>query len=1104
MLRLYCAREDINKEQFIYENIEGETLVIVPDQYTLVGEEQALKYMKTACLLDVEILSMNRLGLRALTEQGLENVSVLDKYERFMLLSKVIREKKDQLEIFKVAADKRTFVEMINEFISDFKQQGCSTEEISALIDNESTDILLRKKLEEVKLIVDAYEEALGDNFADNEDYITKYTEAIGGSKQFTSKTIWVYGFDTITPKFSESIIELAKVSRNVNIMINVSDFGMDAYTVSELEALASGQGIATERIAITEATHPEYVCAKSETIRRIEKALFSNNRRVIDENRDFVPADIRVVECANTYYEAENAAAYVFELLRDHGYSMNDIVIICNDTDGLQKIVKRVFDEYGLPLFVDSNRGIGDSQVIGFMVSLLEAARHDYRTASIMTMLKTGLAGVTVDEVEELENYVKEYQIRGTMWTKPFKYGTHEYDSDKLARLNEIRATVAGKIEVLRSIANEAESIDSFVREFYLYLQSEWRLREQVELLKDEQYDNLMFEESQRTAQSYNEAIRILDRVRDILGDVEMDLPEFLAVYTEGVLTAEVGIIPPTVDGISMGAMIRTRPAPPKAVLILGTNEGILPLEPSPEGLFSIDEKAFFSRNNFPLGVLDDVKMQEENVAMYRVMSKASEFVYVSYSMSDGKGTDMKPSVLVDSIKSVFPKVTVKRDVVSQGYGMDVIASSGPALRHMVNYFKEKPEDVVLAEAVTGEKAENADVISDAVMRWYEEHKPEVLERVIEAGRDENNVENLSKEMAKRLFARRDGSFSFSASRLERYNHCPFKHYINHGLRPEELKEFKGGAPEIGDVYHECIMKVSRRLVDEGILSYDSENPGAGADAFDEKRISEMVSEEISKLSESYKDGLFKSGSTEAYRLERIEEICIEAMIMLATQFKLGEIKASYFEEEFGRGCLFEPITYSLHGEKVYIEGKIDRVDIMNGDKVRIIDYKTGRDKLDLEQMRSGYKMQLMVYMQGAEGNERKPAGMFYFNIADDMAHIDGATEQQQEKKLQSEADKRFKLNGAYVNDARVLDTMPKEVLHSSSKGLSPESFEILEEDVRKAIEQISDGIITGDIRIEPAKLKSGDKHAECKYCDYRAICRFDLSYKRNNYRMV
>ena len=123
MLKIYQGRENVDKEKFIYEHTEGETLVIVPNQYTLVAEEQALKYLNTSCLLNVEILSMNRLGLRMLQEQGTDNVRMLDRYERYMLLARIIRNREKQLDIFRTAAGKRNFVDMVHDFIADFLRQ---------------------------------------------------------------------------------------------------------------------------------------------------------------------------------------------------------------------------------------------------------------------------------------------------------------------------------------------------------------------------------------------------------------------------------------------------------------------------------------------------------------------------------------------------------------------------------------------------------------------------------------------------------------------------------------------------------------------------------------------------------------------------------------------------------------------------------------------------------------------------------------------------------------------------------------------------------------------------------------------------------------------
>lgn len=137
MLRLFAGRENTDKERFIYDRVKesgGETIVLVPNQYTLAAEEQALRYLESDCLFDVEILSMNRLGLRVLQEQGTESVRMLDKYGRFMLLTKLIKERSDEFEVFRRSAGKISFTSMLNDFISEFKQQNCSEEELEAML----------------------------------------------------------------------------------------------------------------------------------------------------------------------------------------------------------------------------------------------------------------------------------------------------------------------------------------------------------------------------------------------------------------------------------------------------------------------------------------------------------------------------------------------------------------------------------------------------------------------------------------------------------------------------------------------------------------------------------------------------------------------------------------------------------------------------------------------------------------------------------------------------------------------------------------------------------------------------------------------------------
>ncbi len=1132
MLRIYQGRETVDKEKFMYEHVQGETLVIVPDQYTLIAEEQAMRYLKTACLLNVEILGMNRLGLKMLQEQGTENVQMLDQYERFMLLARIIRNHKEELEIFRLSSDKRDFVDMVNDFISDFKQQDCRMEDLEAIIEDPSTDELLRKKLKEIASILEEYEELIQGKYKDVADYTALYTEAMAKSESLRNKSIWIYGFDSMTPKFMDSVMAMAGVAKDVSVMVNCSDFGLEELLTRTLCREAELCGI-TATVEMLDAPRME----RSETIRRIEKDLFRISSDTRKDNNDFDPEDLTVVECATLYSEAESAAVYIYELLRQ-GYQMKDIAVICNDTEVMQPIVERTFREYNLPLFRDARRNVRDSQAVGFVISLLDICANGYRTNPILTLLKSGLmledsvncgqgepnkSDIKADAAKELcmqkrvwnlENYVSNYGIKGNMWTKPFKYGDFEYSEEEFAELELLRAKVIGRVDELLTLTKETETVAEFVERFYTYLNNTWNFRDQIQRIQDEQSSREMFEEAQWTGQCYNAVIHILDCVRNLMGDERLDIQEFFEMYSVGILNTEVGMIPPTQDGLSIGTMIRTRIAAPKAVVVLSATEGKLPATPGDGGLFSVDEKALFKDHEFPLGRLDDLQLMEENAAMYRMVSQPTEKLYVSYAMSDEEGADMKPSTLVDSLKELFPLLKIRKDVLNQGFGTSLIQSPAESIRHMMNHYKERPVDQMMdavheSERKLDEDAEMSatftedDYLAEGVIRWYEKHEPTKLHELTQAGLNENEAKPLARDTAKKLY-QRNGAFVFSASRLEQFNHCPFKHFVQHGLRAEEQREFHSGGREIGDVYHECLMHVSKRLVEQGILEKPVGSTGVDSEN-SMSTLAEMVDEELGKLSDSYRGGLFVMNGQEKYRMSRIREICLEAVQMLAEQLRLGQIELAFFEEKFGRGCRFEPIEYSLHGEKVYIEGKIDRADVMSGGELRIIDYKTGNDKLNVDQMRAGYKMQLMVYLDSACGEEFTPVGMFYLNIKDSVVSVKEETAEKAREKGQKEREKQFKLDGLVVDDPLVIEKMPKEMLKKNTKAsrMDRESFDVLRQDVHKMIEKMSDEILQGVIEISPAK-EGATKPAECQRCQYRAICKFDITYRKNNYRVL
>lgn len=219
----------------------------------------------------------------------------------------------------------------------------------------------------------------------------------------------------------------------------------------------------------------------------------------------------------------------------------------------------------------------------------------------------------------------------------------------------------------------------------------------------------------------------------------------------------------------------------------------------------------------------------------------------------------------------------------------------------------------------------------------------------------------------------------------------------------------------------------------------------------------------------------------------------------MMITHVRKGNIVSMKFEEEFGRGRTIAPITIQVGEETVLIEGKIDRLDLLPGQKVKIIDYKSGSDSFNETEATTGWKLQLMVYLRAAMEEKRQPAGAFYFHIQEpsvDAGSISGERDSKAfQDKLEDEIRKTFMMDGAMVNDPEVIAAITGDdkrivPLRSGKNLYTPVEFAGFQQRVNDKIDRMCRELIEGNISISPLKIK---ENTACKYCDYKGICMFD-----------
>lgn len=1104
MLNIYYARESTDKEKFIFENIRPGSFVIVPDQYTLEAERKAFKHMKVKGLPDIEILGFSRLGDKVLDAAGRDRRVLIDKYGRQMLLTGIVLRQKENLEIYRGFEEKNSFVEMVNNLISEVKQHGMNCEGLEAVADSLDESSLLRRKLGDICCIFREYEKAIEGRYTDSEDYIDTIVSRIPEAGFIAGRTIWIYGFDCFTPKNLDIIGELIRNAGDVNIVITYDEAGNDAQifeltgaVIARLEKLAFDMG-ADLSVKAVEGYHKN----RSKALEYLERQLYS---------LPAVPSDdcsgITLVHAAGVYQEAETAALYIMELVRNKGLKYRDIAVICNGMDRMAPVITRVFERYDIPVFIDVKRKIMSTSAVIFILTVMEIIVSGYESSRIFRMLKSGFTDFTEDEIEELENYSLKYRITGSGWKKDFTKGLAEYSQEKLAALNDIRRRIVQMMSGFDDSLKKSHTAGEKIKALYSFLTEVCHMPERIEEAAMRQAEAGFIEEAQESAQIWNITAGLMEQLDELIGDEKYNTKDIERLLKAGFEDMETGVLPPVCDGISAGTAQRSRLGDIKALIIIGADEGVFPKGASDEGLLSDDELELLESKDIYIGRLGRVKTQEETLGIYRSLAAPSEYLWIGTSSTDSSGQQQKPSPIIAVLKRIFPSLTEELDAVSRGEARDLVAGAEASVPHMAD---------ALREALDGEPVDN---VWKQALGWYRENDRETLDRLEEGLLFTVRDYRLEKEKALKLYKKDGMDLSLSPSRLEKYCRCPFAHFVDYGLRPKERRIFEMAGREIGDVYHEVLMKLSEKLTAEGTDITDEKSLWMTI-TYEEyqKLIKEILAEEIA----GYGDGILAHSGEEEYRTARLSEIVEYIGWILISHVRAGSIKEAAFEAPFRRGGSIPPIEIDTGGEKVYIEGIIDRIDILPDGSVKVIDYKSGSEKFSVKEAKAGWKLQLMLYLKaGLEygRQHRQPAGVFYFLIENPMIDMSKVSREDMGSRLESGIVSSFRLEGAIVNDPVVIESIAGEFegrsdivqIRTSSSGISGsgadrlferDEFMALLNDVTDRVKETCKGIVSGDIKVAP-KQKDMNMSA-CTYCMYKNICSFDIAFTGCRYEMI
>ena len=1115
-LRFYFGPSGSGKSHRIYEEIMQRAaqepgrnfLIIVPDQFTMQTQKDLVMHSDRGGILNIDVLSFGRLSHRILEEVGTKEMPVLDDTGKSLVLQKIAADLKEQLPAMGSLLHNQGYIHEVKSAISEFMQYGISTQDMDKLIASAEKRGALAMKLRDLKTLYRGFQDYIRDHFITTEETLDVLRRSLVKSKILPDSVVVFDGFTGFTPIQNRLIQELMRVCEETIVTVTIGEeedpyqmdgeqklFHLSKKTVADLVKLA----------AEAEVTRGEDVFVKGGPNRFTEASalcyLEQNLFRYQYEPYTEKQCEIRMFEALSPREEVHQTALYIRKLIREEGLTYRDIAVVIGDLEGYASYVETEFGQLEIPCFLDRTRGIVLNPMIEYIKSALQLYIRDFSYDTVFHFLRSGMADISREEIDELENYVIRTGARGyrtysrlfTRKTEEMQQGSGQEDTERaeetMERLNRIRQQFADTVEILH-MAPRAKA-GEYVDHLYDFLEQnqvqqkllnyQQRFEQEGDLAKAREY-----------AQIYRLVMDLLDQIYELLGEEEISLQEFADILEAGFGEITVGTIPQNVDRIVVGDMERTRLKQVKVLFFLGVNDGNIPKNVSKGGIISDMDREFLIESGTEMAPSPRQQMYIQRLYLYLNMTKPSQRLYLSYAKVNSDGKGIRPSYLIDTVRKLFPQLAV--EYPQNRSRLEQIEGRQEGARYLAEELREYADGTLREE-------ERQDFY--LMYRAYEAD-PEGRDRLTAAAFRRYKESGLSRIVARALYGRQ---LENSVSRLETYAACACRHFLQYGLSLQEREEFGFEVSDMGNVYHAVLENFAGKLAESGRTWWD----------FDENFATQAIKEAVEGYAATYGETVLYSSARNEYAITRMSRILTRTVLTLQQHLKQGSFQPDDYELSFRFAEDLDSIHVDLsEEEKMHLQGRIDRIDVSEDAEhvyVKVIDYKSGNKKFDLAALYYGLQLQLVVYMNAAmELESRKhpdkeivPAALLYYHIDDPT--IETPVELTQEQ-INEEILTKLRMNGVVNSDPAVVERLDrflqdkskvipvekkKDGSFSARSGiLSREELHVVSAYVDTKIRQIGREILDGKIAANP--YEKGNEEA-CTYCAYKKVCGFDGS---------
>ena len=1098
-MRIWTGRAGSGKTTAILHEIraqsargEGRQILLVPELHSHRMERRLAAATENHGARTAEVLTFSRLADRVFAEVGGLAQQMLTPAGQLLTLQEAARRVQGGLAAWNGLADKPELLGEALKLIDECKTCAVQPEALFAA-SAACEDGALAAKLGDLAQLLTAYERLCDESLPDPRDRLTHLRDRLAESHVLRGAVVYLDGFLSFTPQ--ELAVVEAMLTANVPLAAAVTCdlsqpeiFVTGCKTVNLLRRMAARHGGKAALHDLGESRVPRPV-----GLHALEAHSLLSVRTPQQDS-----TGVRLYAGASPFDECEHAAAYIRRKVRDEGARYRDFVIAARDIQPYSAFLAMAMARYDVPVFLADKPDLLSRPPMALVTGALDAVQSYFRYEDLFGCLKTGLAHLTRDEIDRLENYALTWNIRGSAWERdwtehPDGYGLALDDAaqDALRDLNALRARLIAPFTALREALHGENPASDCVRALYAFLcavDAPQRLADRAAL--HEQAGRLQLADEYR--QLWEILVSALEQFAWVCGDTPLTLERFGQLFRLVLGEYDVGSIPVSLDRVTCGNIDRVCAENTKYVILLGVNDGQIPKTPSPTSLISDMERDKLDALGIELKASGVERLLMEQETLYRALACPTEEMLLSWHTSDAGGGAARPSYFVGVVRGLLP------DAPATAYqtetALDRLQAERPAVEAACAY-------------LAGDR-------TPAVRAAYEYYADD--ERVRGAAAQKRGRGPLvSPHTIDGLYGK---SINLTASRVDTFYSCRFAFFMQYGLKAKPRRRAKFDAMETGTILH--------YVLEHALGTLSAQEGGAARAEQDAVRracraaVRQYVSEELGGL--ETKTARFR------YLFSRLVRTAEQVLENVLDELRASDFAPIDYEVDFSRGGDLPPVECTEGDLSVSLSGKVDRVDgyIKNGRLyLRVMDYKSGKKSFSLSDIWHGLNMQLIIYLYAlqekgleryrarlaAELNEIVPAGVLYVPVREELPD---AARDIDEDALRALRDKALRRSGLLSDDMALLEAMEHglegdgrfiPVTIKTKKGEDEPSiaaksavadlakFGRLARYTHEKLLEMGHALRAGSVDAAPCKK---DKTSSfCDWCDFRAACQFDES---------